>query len=108
MSLLLIRDMDFPKCCNDCPLYAEKYDDHDEWCSCCLAVPDDDWWGCGYKIIDGIDTTKSRMIWCPIIELSSFDVELMNEIINKYTKNDSERNRIYDLLNKASTNSHCY
>ena len=67
---VVIKDIEMPKSCGNCPLYYEpSYDENDEPCATCLVVKDNSPSGCGYKEIDGIDQTKEKMSWCPLVEL---------------------------------------
>ena len=67
---ILIKGMKMPEACEKCQFCLEGIlDDNDEPCTACELVPDDTPWGCGYKIIDGIDHSKERMNFCPLVEL---------------------------------------
>ena len=67
---VLIKGMKMPKSCSDCLFFVDGlYDANDELCSACLVKEDNSPSGCGYGEIDGIDHTKGRMCWCPLVEV---------------------------------------
>lgn len=56
-----------PENCASCQYFrVDLKDEHDEMCSACTLLPCDDPWGCGYEIIDGINTQKQRAAFCPL------------------------------------------
>lgn len=55
--------------CSECAYGVDGLrDDHDNICFACTKMPSNKPWGCGYMEIDGIDTTKERMWFCPLKE----------------------------------------
>ena len=67
---VLIKNMEMPNSCSQCEFCLDGLrNDHDEICTGCMVMPDDSPWGCGYLEIDGIDHTKQRMYFCPLVAL---------------------------------------
>ena len=102
---VLINGMEMPKCCAECPAGAYEYNDNDERCFVCGFIKSQHPWECEHVEIDGIDTTKARADFCPLIEIPTphgrlIDAdELINELasmhvggleaIKKYTGEDT-------------------
>ncbi len=84
---VLINGMEMPKCCEECVAGAYEYNDNDERCFVCGFIKSQHPWECEHVEIDGIDTTKVRADFCPLIEvpphgrLGDLD-ELYEEISN--------------------------
>lgn len=75
--------MKMPDSCASCQFCLDGIlDDHDEPCTACELIADNTPWGCGYKIIDGIDYDKERMYFCPLTPLPEHHGDLVdvNEI----------------------------
>ena len=66
---VLIKGMEMPKCCEECVAGAYEYNDNDERCFVCGFIKSQHPWECEHVEIDGIDTTKARADFCPLIEI---------------------------------------
>ncbi len=66
---VLINGMEMPKCCEECVAGAYEYNDNDERCFVCGFIKSQHPWECEHVEIDGIDTTKARADFCPLIEV---------------------------------------
>ena len=66
---VLIKGMEMPKCCEECVAGAYEYNDNDERCFVCGFIKSQHPWECEHVEIDGIDTTKARADFCPLIEV---------------------------------------
>lgn len=79
---VIIKDMKMPDSCASCQfcLYG-ILDDHGEPCTVCELIADNTPWGCGYKIIDGIDYDKERMYFCPLTPLPEHHGDLVEFLI---------------------------
>ena len=66
---VLIKGMEMPKCCEECVAGAYEYNENDERCFVCGLIKSEDPWECEHREIDGIDTTKARADFCPLIEV---------------------------------------
>ena len=66
---ILIKGMEMPKCCEECAAGAYEYNDNDERCFVCGFIKSQHPWECEHVEIDGIDTTKVRANFCPLIEV---------------------------------------
>ena len=66
---VLIKGMEMPKCCEECVAGAYEYNDNDERCFVCGFIKSQHPWECEHVEIDGIDTTKTRADFCPLIEV---------------------------------------
>lgn len=54
-----------PSSCNRCKFYEDGVrDDYDEYCTVCTYMPSSTQWMTPFEIIDGIDTSKERTLWC--------------------------------------------
>ena len=68
-SSVLIRGMEIPKNCEECVAGMYEYNDNDERCFVCGFIKSQHPWECEHVEIDGIDTTKARADFCPLIEV---------------------------------------
>lgn len=75
---VLIKDMEMPKCCEECVAGAYEYNDNDERCFVCGFIKSQHPWECEHVEIDGIDTTKARADFCPLIEVPTPHGELVD------------------------------
>jgi hypothetical protein len=66
---VLIKVMEMPKCCEECAARAYEYNDNDERCFVCGFIKSQHPWECEHVEIDGIDTTKARADFCPLISI---------------------------------------
>lgn len=66
---VLIKGMEMPKCCAECVAGAYEYNENDERCFVCGFIKSQHPWECEHVEIDGIDTTKARADFCPLIEI---------------------------------------
>lgn len=75
---VLIKGMEMPKCCEECVAGAYEYNDNDERCFVCGFIKSQHPWECEHVEIDGIDTTKARADFCPLIEVPTPHGELVD------------------------------
>ena len=82
---VLINGMEMPKCCEECVVGAYEYNDNDERCFVCGFIKSQHPWECEHVEIDGIDTTKARADFCPLIEIPTPHGRLIDadELANK-------------------------
>ena len=66
---VIVMGMEMPKCCAECVAGAYEYNDNDERCFVCGFIKSQHPWECEHVEIDGIDTTKARADFCPLIEV---------------------------------------
>lgn len=54
-----------PQSCQQCSFFKDGVrDEYDEVCAVCTYEPSDEPYICEYKIIDGINSSEERMMWC--------------------------------------------
>ena len=76
---VIIKGMKMPDSCASCQFCLDGIlDDDDDPCTACELIADNTPWGCGCKIIDGIDYNKERMYFCPLIPLPEHHGKLVD------------------------------
>ena len=85
---ILIKGMEMPKNCMDCPLYESKYHYHG-----CHAVPK------SFTDMDMWNFVGDRPSWCPLIEIPDMYIDIskafMTELANKVCRKEGEDGRVY-------------
>ena len=75
---VIVMGMEMPKCCEECVAGAYEYNDNDERCFVCGFIKSQHPWECEHVEIDGIDTTKARADFCPLVEIPTPHGELVD------------------------------
>ena len=85
---IIVRGMEMPKCCEECVAGAYEYNDNDERCFICGFIKSQHPWECEHVEIDGIDTTKARADFCPLIEVPTPHGDLVDrtELLAEYDR----------------------
>lgn len=63
---MVVNGVEIPKSCAKCPAGVYEYNENDERCFVCGLIKSEDPWECEHREIDGIDTTKTRAVFCPM------------------------------------------
>ena len=85
---VIVMGMEMPKCCADCTGGMYERNEHDELCFVCGFIKNQHPWECEHAEIDGIDTTKARANFCPLIEVPTPHGDLVDrtELLAEYDR----------------------
>ena len=102
---ILIKGMEMPKCCAECVAGAYEYNDNDERCFVCGFIKSQHPWECEHVEIDGIDTTKARADFCPLIEVHTPHGRLIDAAFEEQHYTSMTTNPTPDVTEQDKHNS---